>query len=686
MNDPLRFHLVLHDHQPFGNFPEVFEEAFETAYRPTLGALSRHPGLRFSLHCTGALWEWIEGFRPKAIDLVGEMVARGQLELIGGPFYEPVLALISRRDALGQIEKMREYLVRRFSYAPRGAWLAERVWQPDLPEVFEEAGVRFVFVDDTHLYTAGPEEDDPADFVHAESRGARVALYPIDRKLRYCIPFREPEDALARLEELAAKGVRCATYADDGEKFGLWPGTNAWVWKGGWFERFLSALEKTDSIVTAHPTETLRAIPGRGLAYPPTTSYEELGEWALPPSRQIQRHELIAELKEHDLLERARPLLRGGHFTVFLARYPEINLLHKRMLAVSQQLEQAESALGTVLEAAREAIYRSQVNCPYWHGLFGGLYAPVLRHVIPVEVQRAERLVCEALGSPAPALSADLDGDGHLELLGGPGPGRYLLASGLSGGLRSWSRWDMDDAPLDIVARRKEAYHLLAETCEASEEQHPGGPASIHDLAARIPAALLERAGWDRLPRVSGVELRIPLSLDPLDLRRGGAWKEDQFEPWTLNAVEGGTIEAAPRADPSSARRVVSFSADATEAVFEHSLARLADDERLAIEWNLALPGPGSLIADGTTLLSFDGATVGTVSGGPYREIRVERSERGSTFVFRPASELYLAAYVIETILRTESGFESVIQGLSLYFAAPAGVREITLDVRLEAP
>ena len=38
--------LVLHNHQPVGNFGFVLEETYQKAYAPMLDALERHPGVR----------------------------------------------------------------------------------------------------------------------------------------------------------------------------------------------------------------------------------------------------------------------------------------------------------------------------------------------------------------------------------------------------------------------------------------------------------------------------------------------------------------------------------------------------------------------------------------------------------------------------------------------------------------
>jgi len=51
--------LVLHNHQPVGNFGHVIAHNHDTAYRPLVEALERHPGVRLGLHYTGPLMEWL---------------------------------------------------------------------------------------------------------------------------------------------------------------------------------------------------------------------------------------------------------------------------------------------------------------------------------------------------------------------------------------------------------------------------------------------------------------------------------------------------------------------------------------------------------------------------------------------------------------------------------------------------
>src|SRR5206468_1515336 len=77
---------------------------------------------------------------------------------------------------------------------------------------------------------------------HTESDGRRMGLLAIDERLRYLIPFRPPEETAAYLRELRAQGHGLAVLADDGEKFGGWPGTKDWVYGSGWLDTFLKTM------------------------------------------------------------------------------------------------------------------------------------------------------------------------------------------------------------------------------------------------------------------------------------------------------------------------------------------------------------------------------------------------------------------------------------------------------------
>lgn len=106
----VRLVLALHNHQPIGNFDGVFEDAYRDSYAPFLDVLRDYPDLSISLHTSGSLLEWLVEKKPEYIDVVREFVDRGQVEILGGPFYEPILASLPSRDRIGQIVTYSRFL------------------------------------------------------------------------------------------------------------------------------------------------------------------------------------------------------------------------------------------------------------------------------------------------------------------------------------------------------------------------------------------------------------------------------------------------------------------------------------------------------------------------------------------------------------------------------------------------
>src|ERR1044071_6765638 len=69
MSSPwVRLCLVLHNHQPIGNFDGVFEQSYRDSYLPFLDVFEQYSDLRLSLHTSGPLMEWLEERHPDYVD------------------------------------------------------------------------------------------------------------------------------------------------------------------------------------------------------------------------------------------------------------------------------------------------------------------------------------------------------------------------------------------------------------------------------------------------------------------------------------------------------------------------------------------------------------------------------------------------------------------------------------------
>src|SRR5579872_6292350 len=84
---PVQFIFGLHVHQPVGNFDRVFEEHARDVYLPFLSRLRERDCLPVMLHISGPLLEWMEAHGSPYLDLVGRLVADGQIELLLSGMY-----------------------------------------------------------------------------------------------------------------------------------------------------------------------------------------------------------------------------------------------------------------------------------------------------------------------------------------------------------------------------------------------------------------------------------------------------------------------------------------------------------------------------------------------------------------------------------------------------------------------
>jgi 4-alpha-glucanotransferase len=479
--------LGCHSHQPVGNLDFVFEEAYEKCYRPFVDVLEKYPAVRFTMHYTGPLWDWFLANTPDYVTRLATLAQQGQVEIMGGGYYEPLLCAIPERDARAQIESMSAFCEEHLGVKPRGMWLTERVWEPHMAKILAESGVEYAALDDAHFLCSGLRPEDLYGYYMTEEEGHVLKVFPIEEKLRYLVPFHTVEETISHLRGLATEdGTRCAVLHDDGEKFGVWPGTFSSVYEEGWLESFFQALtDNQDWLHSVTYSEHLDSQRPLGRTYITCASYQEMMAWALPTARQRELKVARERLEEQpELNARCAPFMRGGFWRNFLSKYPEANNMQKRMLRGSRRLEKLKGkSQDPLFEKARQHLHRGQCNCAYWHGQFGGLYLNHLRTAIYEEIIQAENVmdILEGPLSPSSVECVDFDGDGQNE---------YVLENEELGVFVSphdgGTIFELDYKRgafnlLNTLARREEPYHDALADANAAPEEEDGGAHSIHE-------------------------------------------------------------------------------------------------------------------------------------------------------------------------------------------------------------
>ncbi len=521
----MKFVFVLHDHQPVGNFDEVFEDAYRRSYLPYLDVAESEEWFRFGLHLSGPLLEWLERRHPEYLDRLAALVKAGRVEMLGGAFYEAVLTMPRDRDRRRQLEMMNDYIESRFGRRPRGMWLAERVWEQSLAADIADAGLEYTLLDDHHFRMAGIPPDKLDGYYTAEDRGRTLAVFPISERLRYLIPFAPPFEAVKYLVGFSGRDS-VVVYGDDGEKFGLWPHTWHTVYREGWLKSFLTTLRSYSwAVEVCLPGEALDSAGPRGMAYLPDCSYREMTEWALPVEAHDELIRLEKALGESGLLDTARRFLKGASWRAFRARYPESANMYALQVEVSRGVEEALSEAGDELSGAERALLRGQCDCAYWHGVFGGLYLPHLRDAVYENLIEAQReLVRRGLVSSGRG-DYDLDGDEDVRLVSDELVAYLKPRRG--GMVRALNVLAARVNLANTLARHRESYHSLLRRARVDDPDAAADHAeSIHEMVVAREEGLERFLAYDWHERGLFQEHIVPASLSVEEMKRN-AWRDE---------------------------------------------------------------------------------------------------------------------------------------------------------------
>src|SRR2546422_270436 len=594
---PQKFHLTLliHAHQPCGNFEHVLEKAYDTSYLPFIEHLEAHPGVHLGLHYSGPLLTWIENHRPEYFVRLKKLVQSGRVEFVGGGFYEPILVSIPPEDQLEQITRLAAYLRDAASKHPGG---------------------------------------------------------------------------------VAAMG-------DDMEKFGVWPGTHEHCYKDGWLSSFFTALEaNSDWLEVSTPCDYLETHAALGRADLPAASYSEMMEWALPTRVRQRYHEV---LKEFTARPEVLSFIRGGAWRGLLRKYPESNLLHKKMLRVFARISATParphgSKIPDYMTPAPALPLPAQCNDTYWHGIFGGIYAPHLRTDPWRNLIRAEAIADrQTPGALAPRVELlDYDADGANELLFTSLEAQALVKPNDAGTIATLDFRPAAATLVNSILRRPEAYHTRLR--EAAGKPATGAVASIHEQT-RVKEPGLERfLRYDRWPRHAFRVMifdpdRTHADYEILELREdagfaGGVFTVKNSAPNEAELFRADSLALQGKPDSASAKLLLlkqyafSPATNGFEAAcvitlkFKETLEKPVAVGIESVIHLLAPTEPDRLFETplGKKNLRFSGCMPGPI-------LRMEDGwQRVRVSLHAPLVEDFWVA-PIETVSESEEGFERVYQG-----------------------
>ncbi|MFA4986132.1 MAG: alpha-amylase/4-alpha-glucanotransferase domain-containing protein [Candidatus Brocadiia bacterium] len=672
--------FVIHNHQPVGNFDKVFRRAFDRAYSPYLEVAEKFEGFRFGLHVSGPLFEWLEANEPRYLDRLAALSEEGRVEMLGGAFFEAILTMLSDGDAAEQLGLMNEYIQKRFGTRPRGMWLAERVWEPNLVKTIAASGLEYTFTDDHHFKVAGFAPDSLDGYFVSEDRGRTLAIFPISEKLRYLIPFKEQRQVIEYLRSFVGRNS-VVVYGDDGEKFGLWPHTHRSVYTDSWLVGLLGLLEKnSDWLDVKLPKDAMDAFPPRGRAFLPDCSYREMTEWSLPVDSHRNLIQLKKDLTASGMLDRCRPFLKGGSWRNFRARYSESANMYALQAELSAILpDTPKLRKSKKLSTARRHLLRSQCDCAYWHGVFGGLYLPHLRDEVYSELIQAQAIaVSEGLLPSFSEGDFDLDGIPDIRLASKNLVAYVKPSSG--GAVRALNILGKGVNLANVLARHSEVYHADVPMADVligdpdSDEFDDELPAeSIHSVMPAKEHGLARYLVYDWHDRSLFQEHFVPESVQIDDMALNLYRDEGDFtvEPYrvtchdqsSLKMARDGAIWRNGIRHPIRMEKSFHLLEDRIEA--EYTLSNPGTrsvDFRLGVESNFGMSGGDSYLHHYFDENGQLGRFKIVASLSARKMLGLADDWRKFSAILRTDKTANFWMWPVYTVSQSESGFEKVFQ------------------------
>lgn len=676
----IRLVLALHNHQPVGNFDHVFQQAYDDSYRPFLDIFERYESLKLSLHTSGSLMEWLNARQPDYVDRLARLVDQGRVEILGGAFYEPILALIPSRDRVGQIRTYTRWLQNRLGATVRGMWIPERVWEQSFTRDLVDAGIEYTVLDDFHFKCAGMSEHQLTGHLITEDEGRALSVFPGSEPLRYTIPFADPQatiDYLAKMAEKQPDAV--AVFGDDGEKFGTWPETKKHIYEDGWLVRFFDALVRNQEWINVTTlAEAYENVAPVGKIYLPDCSYREMTEWALPQEQLVEYDHISHELQHDPRWQSIKKFVRGGFWRNFKVKYPEADEMYCRMMMVSRRLQEMleTGSVDEKVEQARTELYRAQCNCAHWHGAFGGLYLPHLRNAVYKHLIAADTLLEKAAGRSGAWIEAaadDFNFDARQEVSLANDKLMAMVTPSHGGWMTELDVRAIEHNLLATLARRPEAYHRKV---LGGEQQHQGSVASIHDRVVFKQPDLDKRLQYDDHLRKSLIDLFFEYQANLDDVQAGRARQCGDF----MHGMYEARIRRNPdriqvqltrdgNVDGSPLRITKGLTLDSGSSTLQiaYLLENLPQDRPLnfAVEFNFAGLPSG---ADDRYFSDVEGHRLGQLGTKlnltDALGLSLTDEWQGITASLKMSKRTNFWTFPIETVSQSEGGFELVHQSV----------------------
>ncbi len=713
MRSSLHLACVLCFDQAFSASAVAMDRRFELSVEPLVRALEENDRLSLVVHLAGRLLEHAVAHRPQLLGRISALSQQGRLELLGGAFFSPVLGSIPERDAVGQLRFTANWLNRNINATPTGAWLPLRAWDPTLPSVFAEGGVKYTLVDDALFFGAGLRPGIVHGHFVNHRAGNSVSVFPIDGRLSRVLA----SAALPRAEQILDTTNHEHQGTGDQVSVVAFPGDDM-VSSGRLAELVRLFSEQTHWLKTITLRRAFETFPTRGPVNLLTGADPTLAEWACTAEARERRRYLQFRLDQAHVWGMVRHHVDRVLFENFFIKYAEANHLHKRMLATSEvvdrlrkilnerqltkRVSQSDAHARKVLERACDGLWRAQSHAVFWHRGKGhaGVYDPALRIATTRQLMQAQRMVEKALGDPAKGgwwgVARDYDSDGNPEALV-----RTRELSAVVHAAEGGTLWELDlrrkviplqtalspiEEPYDDALVGNEVVLVDAELSREDRRSVPKTNPGVQPRRNRE----LERRRVDRVRRgafqdhVLGPETTLA-TYAHRQFRGLGDFAEGRFElarigepeadaPFgSVQVVRSGVAKDVDRTMLLRIEKEFRFDIERPRLALSHSIVNRSRDTATlwhGLEWTFGIPSGEELNLWAT---GFEGNTERTyqlIDGpqdlGTLTWLEIKDTETELAIVIETPEPVRVWWTPVTSVFETENGWHEMVQGQTL--------------------
>ncbi|MDD5789284.1 MAG: DUF1926 domain-containing protein [Spirochaetia bacterium] len=398
----LNFCLSLTPNSTVHSTSLTFEQLYQKIYKKLISFLYQDSSAKFTFAFDGPQLEWFEKEHPEFLQILHELVARKQIEVLGGGYYNPVFPLLSPVDRTGQIELLTVELRRITGKRPRGISVLSSVWDRSLVPGFQNCGMEWIFLDSSII----PEKSRHFLPQILGEQGKTLKVLPVYRNLKQALEKgQSPEQYLAEVFEQVESTVKDDEYSQYTQErvisVNMDINTADLLLAQNWIEALYRAAESSfsEKIRFCLPTEYIHRAEEFIPSFVESGFQKDVARWAFAPYQ-------ISDEKS------GFPVSINN----FLLTYPKCRSLYNRSLYISMLISNCHGDKARKM-AARKSLWKAQSGDVYLCSPEGIFAESRMRQNAYKKLSEAEKYLREAAPFKESVAAFDYNADGHNEYL-----------------------------------------------------------------------------------------------------------------------------------------------------------------------------------------------------------------------------------------------------------------------------